>query len=215
MKNSDTNKLGMILPFALAAIFIAVGVSAPFFPGEQLDTEARYIIMAALVTMGLVIGIGSAVSLIRVKRENKALNEFVKQCGENAVAIPAIYIKTNDRLIYESAAKALTTGDTTIGLAKLLKVETTIHFAVMCDDGIYFIPFKGISTPQNNTFYKRDNLPQHTVTVNAKEQIILTCPEIQMLAVFAVTKTSEVDRNQLLDRLNNLYGNTLQIDTTF
>lgn len=209
MKNFNTKKLGLILPFALAAIFIAVGVSAPFLPIGQLDTTARYIMMAALVTMGLIIGIGNAVSLVKTKRENKALNEFVKQCGENAVATPAIYIKTDDRLIYESTTKALTTGDTTIGLAKLLKVDTTIHFAVICDDGIYFIPFQGIDKPQNNTFYKRDCLPKHTVTVNAKEQIILACPEIQMLAVFAVTKTSDVDRNQLLDRLNNLYGNTL------
>lgn len=215
MKNFDTKKLGVILPFALAAVFIAVGVSAPFFPSEQLDTAAKYIITAALVTMGLVIGIGNAVTIVKTQRENKALNDFVKQCGENAVAIPAIYIKTDDRLIYESTAKASTTGNTTIGIAKLLKVDTTIHFAVICDDGIYFIPFKGIDNPQNNSFYKRDNLPQHTVTVNAKGQIILACPEIQMLAAFAVTKTSEADRNRLLDRLNNLYGNTLQTDTAF
>lgn len=213
MKRFETNKIGLIFPIVLSVIFIAVAICTPFFPGEQKDMTARYIIMSALMVFGLIIGIGGIVSYLKETRENRILNDFIKQCGSNAIATFAIYIKTDDQLIFESTERALKTCIPELGLAKMVKTDTTIHYAIICDDGIYFIPFKSIGTPEKNTFYKRGCLPQHSVIVNEKGMIILTCPDIKMLFVLGVTKKSDVSNNELLSRLNNLYGNTLQKDS--
>ena len=213
MKSFETNKISIIIALALSAIFLAIGISVPFFPDEQPDMIPKYILMAAFIIIGLVIGISGIVNHFKERRANKALNDFIKQCGENAFAVFSIYIKTNDPQIYDSAESALKKGDTLTGLAKMLKVDTNIHYAIICDDGIYFIPFKDYGTPQNNTFYKRGCLPQHTVTVNEKEMIVLTCPEIKTLFVLTEPKTHGLTKNDILEKLNDLYGNTLQKDS--
>lgn len=215
MKSFETNKISLIVPLVLSAIFLVLGIVAPFFPSENPDTVPKIILMIAFITFGLVIGIGGIVNYIKESRNNKALNDFIQQCGKNAVAVFSTYIKTNDPQVFESVEKALKNHDTSTGLSKMVKVDTTIHYAIICDDGIYFIPFRSGGNPQNNTFYKRGSLPLHTVTVNDREFVIVSCPEIKMLFGLTALKTTDLTKNDILERLNDLYGNTVQKDDIF
>ena len=222
MKKFEANKKGLCIILAFSLIILALGISAFFISDEvisaivgmEADIVVRWIIYGACMIGFLYLIISGICAYLKEKRAADALNNFIEKHGKNAVAIPAIYfeshIEQNCDLVASTFKNANSPKDISKNLNKLLTDYNAVKYAILCNDGIYFIDLKNIGAPEINVFCKRNSLQNVALSVNSLRQIILDCHQHKCVIVLSAKNLPHITHDELLERLNDLYGNMLQ-----
>lgn len=216
MKRYEVTRRELYIFLALSFVFVLFALLALFLPDELLktldipaDQTARYVFFGAWIAVFIMSVILSFAHYKKEIRTANAVNNFLDSCGESALLMLVGYYQDdpqNIEMMKNFTMHAKPNNTLPRNVQKYLQKKDHIKYAVICDAGIYIINMKDLSTPEKNILYRRNNTREHNILINPLQAIVLEYPECNALFVFSAANSKDITHDELLERLNFLYG---------